>query len=89
MITPETDEADLLRRATAGDQQALAALFARYSDRLRKMVRLRLDRRMAGRIDASDVLQDASRGCGSRRRFFLRITPIRGTVVLAGSAFPA
>src|SRR5215813_11286161 len=59
MITPETDEADLLRRAKSGDQQALAALFARYRDRLRRMIRLRLDRRMAGRIDASDVLQDA------------------------------
>jgi RNA polymerase sigma-70 factor (ECF subfamily) len=59
MSAPESDEAELLRRAGAGDQQALAALFARYSDRLRKMVRLRLDRRMAGRIDTSDVLQDA------------------------------
>jgi RNA polymerase sigma-70 factor (ECF subfamily) len=59
MTPPEPDEADFLRRATAGDQQALAALFSRYRDRLRKMVRLRLDRRMAGRIDASDVLQDA------------------------------
>src|SRR6266702_8488844 len=59
MTTPEPDEADFLRRATAGDQQALAALFSRYRDRLRKMVRLRLDRRMSGRIDASDVLQDA------------------------------
>jgi|SRR5262245_5095234 len=59
MITPETDEADLLRRAKGGDQQALAALFARYRDRLRRMIRLRLDRRMSGRIDASDVLQDA------------------------------
>src|SRR2546423_3316167 len=59
MTTPEPDESDLLQRATAGDQQALAALFSRSGDRLRKMVRLRLDRRMAGRIDASDVLQDA------------------------------
>src|SRR5438552_10147951 len=59
MTTPEPDEADLLQRAKGGDQHALAALFARYRDRLRKMVRLRLDRRMAGRIDASDVLQDA------------------------------
>jgi len=59
MITPETDEADFLRRAKGGDQQALAALFARYRDRLRKMIHLRLDRRMSGRIDASDVLQDA------------------------------
>ena len=59
MTTPDTDEADLLQRAKGGDQQALAALFGRYRDRLRKVVRFRLDRRMAGRIDASDVLQDA------------------------------
>jgi RNA polymerase sigma-70 factor (ECF subfamily) len=59
MIAPVTDEAELLRRATAGVQQALADLFARYRDRLRRMVRLRLDRRLAARVDASDVLQDA------------------------------
>src|SRR5881227_3564966 len=58
MTAPATDEADLLRRAAAGDQQALATLFARYRDRLRKTVRLRLDRRLSGRVDSSDVLQD-------------------------------
>jgi RNA polymerase sigma-70 factor (ECF subfamily) len=50
---------DLLRRARAGDAAALGALFAHYRDRLRQMVRLRLDRRMAGRLDPSDVLQEA------------------------------
>jgi RNA polymerase sigma-70 factor, ECF subfamily len=50
---------DLLRRAKAGDAAALGALFAHYRDRLRQMVRLRLDRRVAGRLDASDVLQEA------------------------------
>jgi RNA polymerase sigma-70 factor (ECF subfamily) len=59
MTAPETDEAELLRQATAGNQQALATLFARYRDRLRKLVHLRLDRRLSGRIDPSDVLQDA------------------------------
>jgi RNA polymerase sigma-70 factor (ECF subfamily) len=59
MTASGTDEAELLLRAQAGDQQALAELFARHRDRLRKLVRLRLDRRMAGRIDTSDVLQDA------------------------------
>ena len=49
----------LLRRAEAGDAAALGALFAHYRDRLRKMVRLRLDRRLSSRIDTSDVLQDA------------------------------
>src|SRR5262245_52383393 len=58
MTAPGTDEAELLRQAQAGDQQALAMLFDRYRDRLRKTVRLRLDRRLSGRIDTSDVLQD-------------------------------
>ena len=49
----------LLRRAEAGDTAALGALFAHYRDRLRQMVRLRLDRRLAGRLDPSDVLQEA------------------------------
>jgi RNA polymerase sigma-70 factor (ECF subfamily) len=50
---------DLLKRATAGEAAALGALFAHYRDRLRKMVRLRLDARLAGRLDPSDVLQEA------------------------------
>jgi RNA polymerase sigma-70 factor (ECF subfamily) len=50
---------DLLRRAAAGDEAALAELFARHRERLRRMVGLRLDRRLQGRVDASDVLQEA------------------------------
>ena len=34
-------------------------LFARYRDRLRRMVKLRMDRRLQGRLDPSDVLQEA------------------------------
>jgi RNA polymerase sigma-70 factor (ECF subfamily) len=41
-----------------GDQQALAALFALHQDALRRMVRWRLDRRLNGRVDPSDVLQE-------------------------------
>jgi RNA polymerase sigma-70 factor (ECF subfamily) len=52
----QTDE--LLRRAGGGEAAAVAELFARYEDRLRRMVRLRLDRRLQGRIDPSDVLQE-------------------------------
>jgi len=45
----------------ASDAQnvALDAVFARHRERLRRMVQLRMDRRLYGRIDASDVLQDA------------------------------
>ena len=48
----------LLRRAGAGDQQALADLFAHYRERLWRMVHLRLDRRLQGRLDPDDVLQE-------------------------------
>ena len=58
--TTDPDSSDeLLRRAGAGDPHALAELFARYRGRLRRMVRLRLDRRLQGRVNPSDVLQEA------------------------------
>ncbi|MGH7139455.1 MAG: sigma-70 family RNA polymerase sigma factor [Pirellulales bacterium] len=49
----------LLARAAQGDEQALGELFARYQDRMKRMVKLRLDRRLSGRIDPSDVVQEA------------------------------
>jgi RNA polymerase sigma-70 factor (ECF subfamily) len=59
MTTDPSDTDDLLRRAKGGDQQALADLFGRHRERLKRMVRLRLDRRLQGRVDPSDVLQEA------------------------------
>ncbi|HZW33884.1 MAG TPA: sigma-70 family RNA polymerase sigma factor [Isosphaeraceae bacterium] len=53
----DTDE--LLRRAGTGDLSARQHLLARYRCRLRQMVALRIDRRMAARIDPSDVVQEA------------------------------
>ncbi len=53
------EEAELLQRAVAGDQQALHALFSHHRDRLKRMVHLRLSRRLAGRIDDSDVVQES------------------------------
>jgi RNA polymerase sigma-70 factor, ECF subfamily len=50
---------DLLRRAAAGEEEPLRELFSRYRDRLKRMVHLRLSRRLAGRVDDSDVLQEA------------------------------
>ena len=53
------DTIPLLRQGAAGDQHALGALWDRYRERLKRMVRLRLDRRLQGRLDPSDVLQEA------------------------------
>jgi RNA polymerase sigma-70 factor (ECF subfamily) len=49
----------LIRCALAGDESALAVLFDGYRKQLRRMIRLRLDRRLSGRVDTSDVLQEA------------------------------
>src|SRR5436305_10690671 len=54
---PNTDE--LLARLREGDQGALAELYSRHRERLRRMVALRLDRRLGGRVSPSDVLQEA------------------------------
>src|SRR6516164_10830849 len=59
MTGDPSEHRDLLRRAACGDERALAALFTHHRERLRRMVRLRLDRRLYGRIDPSDVLQEA------------------------------
>src|SRR5438132_13678983 len=59
MADDSTDVQELMRRIATGDQQALAEAFTRYRDRLRRMVLLRLDRRLQGRVDASDILQEA------------------------------
>ena len=50
----------LIDRAVQGDQTAWGELLDRYRDRLRRMVALRLDRRLQGRVDASDVIQEAT-----------------------------
>jgi RNA polymerase sigma-70 factor (ECF subfamily) len=49
---------ELGARAVGGDEPALAELFTRHRARLAAMVRLRMDPRLRGRIDPSDVLQE-------------------------------
>lgn len=54
---PESES--LLRRAGAGDAAARAELLEKHRGRLRRMIALRLDQRVAARVDASDIVQDA------------------------------
>jgi RNA polymerase sigma-70 factor, ECF subfamily len=54
----DADQA-VLRRICAGEERALGELFGTHRERLRRMVQLRLDRRLQGRIDPSDVIQEA------------------------------
>jgi RNA polymerase sigma-70 factor (ECF subfamily) len=52
-----TDD-QLIDAALAGDSAALADIWDRHRGRLKRMVRLRMDPRLYGRIDSSDVLQE-------------------------------
>lgn len=57
MATPDSEE-ELQARLRNGGAHALAELFTEQRDRLRRMVTWRLDPRLNGRLDASDVLQE-------------------------------
>ena len=59
-IPDERETTRLLEQAVRGDQRAWEQLLARHRDRLRRMVALRLDRRLQARVNASDVIQEAS-----------------------------
>jgi RNA polymerase sigma-70 factor (ECF subfamily) len=59
-VSEQSDETTrILECAAAGDDAAWSTLFASHRERLRRMVCFRLDRRAQGRIDPSDVLQEA------------------------------
>ena len=49
---------ELIERAAIGDESARRELIERYRESLRRMVASRLDRRMAARLDASDIVQE-------------------------------
>lgn len=49
----------LLQQVAAGDQALWGDLLERHRPRLRRMVELRLDPRLQGRLDPSDVIQEA------------------------------
>jgi RNA polymerase sigma-70 factor (ECF subfamily) len=53
------DIAGLVERACDGDARALGELLGLHRDRLLRLVDLRMDHRLRGRIDPSDVVQEA------------------------------
>lgn len=57
-VTTPQDESDIADRIREGDGEALGIWLDRHRLRLERMVRLRMDQRIAGRVSPSDVLQD-------------------------------
>ena len=66
----------LIDRAHGGDEAARQQLLERYRDYLRRMVAVRLDRRMAARVDASDVVQETLVEAARRLDDYLRERPL-------------
>ena len=63
---------DLVALAGRGDRVAVVKLLERYRGRLRRMVALRLDPRLQGRVDASDVIQEGYLDAMTRLEEFAR-----------------
>lgn len=69
---PQADQTQqLLKGAAAGDAAAVNRLLDRHRDSLRRLVALRMDRQMARRVDASDVVQDVLVEASARLRDYL------------------
>jgi RNA polymerase sigma-70 factor (ECF subfamily) len=62
----------VLSQAAAGDAAGWNELVGRYHDRLRRMIAVRLDPRLQGRFDPSDVLQEAYLDAFSRLPEYVR-----------------
>jgi RNA polymerase sigma-70 factor (ECF subfamily) len=68
-MAADSDELkNLLQRAVGGDEQAAQELFELHRVRLKRMVHMRLSRRLQGRVDDSDVLQEAFLDAAQRLR---------------------
>jgi RNA polymerase sigma-70 factor, ECF subfamily len=76
MSPAPTDTDALLRSAGLGDPAARTELLARHRDRLRRMVAVRIDRRLAARVDPSDVVQEALADAALGLSGYLRDRPL-------------
>src|SRR5262249_25444906 len=66
----------LLESAARGDALAPQELFMRHRQRLRNMIRRSMDRRLAARIDPSDVVQETLVEAVQKLSEYLRRRPL-------------
>ena len=66
----------LLRRASEHDPTAVQELFKLHRQRLKNMVAIHLDSRLASRLDPSDVVQEALAVASKKLPAYLRDRPI-------------
>jgi RNA polymerase sigma-70 factor (ECF subfamily) len=66
----------LLRQAAPADPEQFGAMLEQYRPRLRRMVALRLDPRLHGRIDPSDVIQETYLEASARLAEYVQKPPM-------------
>lgn len=77
MMSTQGSEADvLLERAAKGDALARDQLLLQHQARLRQMIRLRMDRRLAARVDPSDLVQETLIEAVQKLSDYLRRRPL-------------
>jgi RNA polymerase sigma-70 factor (ECF subfamily) len=76
MPPPDPDTERLLAEAAAGSADACGRLLERHRPRLERMVALRMDKRLAARLDAADVVQDALAEAVAKLPAYLRERPL-------------
>ena len=73
---PDAETEGLLGRAADGDVAAVNDLLGRHRGRLEQMVAVRMDQRLARRIDPSDVVQETMAEAARKLPEYLRVRPI-------------
>lgn len=68
----ENTIADLLARARKGDRAAVGTLLEGQRSRLKRMLALRIDGRLRGRVEPADIVQDAFLEATARLEDYLR-----------------
>lgn len=86
VANPESDETRLLERAATGDQAILKELLDAHEERLSRMIAFRIDSRISGRVDVSDVIQEVRIEVWRHLRAYLQGQPVPFYLWLRGVA---
>ena len=76
MVLEDSATEELLILAGRGDRVARDRLLAQHRGRLRQMIAVRLDRRLAARIDPSDVVQETLAQAAERLADYIESRPV-------------
>ena len=76
MTRAQPDTEELLDRAGEGDDAARQQLLLRHRHRLRQMIAVRMDRRLAARVDPSDLVQEALMDAHQKLSDYIRKRPL-------------